>query len=289
MCMKKKMQRKVRQYWPYALSIFIIAFFALGMQTSKTWDSFYNVILGSANHSSVTQVLGKITSRNSANTSDVADLNLTDIEFYSSFDFADFLHFEAEIDDFGTQTKVRSGYFSMQAEENFCDGADILTGSENEALCGDDTAHPGCCECDYVIGSFNAAVMVNPGNVTADTVAGAVNEVKDHSGAGIIEVTTLLAAVFNKIWPAAITYDVGAVTVHESVPESLPFEYFKGTAAGDNHGNISTMQGDGSVIGPKDDAEHVGGGWRYAGMVRVRVNDAEVWMPYYEQDIWEGH
>jgi len=61
------------------------------------------------------------------------------------------------------------------------------------------------------------------------------------------------------------------------------FVNFIGTSAADQTRSISTLNGDGlAVDGPMPAA--AAPGWAYAGMVRVDINGAEYWMPFYTAD-----
>ena len=60
------------------------------------------------------------------------------------------------------------------------------------------------------------------------------------------------------------------------------FINFVGTTAADQTKSISTVNGDGAVTGPKNFSASAG--WEYVGMVKVEVNDAAFWMPYYQPD-----
>ena len=60
------------------------------------------------------------------------------------------------------------------------------------------------------------------------------------------------------------------------------FINFVGTTAADQTKSISTVNGDGVVTGPKNFA--AAAGWEYIGMVKVEVNGAPFWMPYYQPD-----
>ena len=61
-----------------------------------------------------------------------------------------------------------------------------------------------------------------------------------------------------------------------------PFIEFDGTSAADQTKSISTVNGNGTVTGPKN----FGGtaGWEFVGMVRVSINGNDFWMPYYQPD-----
>lgn len=61
-----------------------------------------------------------------------------------------------------------------------------------------------------------------------------------------------------------------------------PFIDFDGTSAADQTKNISTVNGDGSVEGPKNFSSSAG--WQFEGMVKVEVNGTDYWMPYYSAD-----
>ena len=55
-----------------------------------------------------------------------------------------------------------------------------------------------------------------------------------------------------------------------------------GTSAADQTKSISTVNGDGSVEGPKNYSSSAG--WAFEGMVRVAINGTDRWMPYYSED-----
>lgn len=57
--------------------------------------------------------------------------------------------------------------------------------------------------------------------------------------------------------------------------------YFKGTETADTTKNLSTLNGSGTVSGPKDT-----GGWVFSGMIKIQIKDAsenivERWVPSY--------
>ena len=56
-----------------------------------------------------------------------------------------------------------------------------------------------------------------------------------------------------------------------------------GSIPADTTENISSVNGDGSVEGPKNYSSSAG--WQFEGMVKVEVNGAEFWMPYYSIDV----
>ena len=62
-----------------------------------------------------------------------------------------------------------------------------------------------------------------------------------------------------------------------------PFINFEGTSAADQANNISTVNGDGTVEGPKNYSSTAG--WAYEGMIRVNVGGTDYWMPYYSADL----
>ncbi len=64
--------------------------------------------------------------------------------------------------------------------------------------------------------------------------------------------------------------------------DNEPFIKFDGTSAADQTKSISTVNGDGSVEGPKNFSASAG--WAFAGMIRVDVNGTDYWMPYYSAD-----
>lgn len=55
-----------------------------------------------------------------------------------------------------------------------------------------------------------------------------------------------------------------------------------GASAADDSRNISTMNGDGSVEGPKNYSTQ--NGWTFQGMVKINVNGTDSWFPYYTKD-----
>jgi hypothetical protein len=64
--------------------------------------------------------------------------------------------------------------------------------------------------------------------------------------------------------------------------DDVEFVDFVGTSAADQTKNISTVNGDGSVEGPKNFSASAG--WAFEGMIRVAVNGTDYWMPYYSAD-----
>jgi hypothetical protein len=61
-----------------------------------------------------------------------------------------------------------------------------------------------------------------------------------------------------------------------------PFIKFDGTSAADQTKNISTVNGDGAVEGPKNFSASAG--WAFEGMIRIDVNGTDYWIPYYSAD-----
>jgi len=57
---------------------------------------------------------------------------------------------------------------------------------------------------------------------------------------------------------------------------------FIGTSAADQTKSISTVNGDGAVTGPKNFS--AAPGWEYVGMIKIDVNGAPFWIPYYQPD-----
>ena len=57
---------------------------------------------------------------------------------------------------------------------------------------------------------------------------------------------------------------------------------FVGTSAADQTKSISTVNGDGAVTGPKNFS--AAPGWEYVGMIKIDVNGAPFWIPYYQPD-----
>jgi len=62
-----------------------------------------------------------------------------------------------------------------------------------------------------------------------------------------------------------------------------PFIQYAGTITGDATANISIMNGDGIVEGPK--AFGSVPGWQFEGMIRINVNNIDRWVPYYSEDL----
>lgn len=60
------------------------------------------------------------------------------------------------------------------------------------------------------------------------------------------------------------------------------FIHFQGTSAADQTKSISTVNGDGVVTGPKDYSSTAG--WAFGGMAKMKLNGADVWVPYYTAD-----
>jgi hypothetical protein len=61
------------------------------------------------------------------------------------------------------------------------------------------------------------------------------------------------------------------------------FVDFVGTTAADQTKSISTVNGDGVVDGPKNFA--AAAGWSFVGMIKIDVNGAPFWIPYYQPDL----
>jgi len=74
---------------------------------------------------------------------------------------------------------------------------------------------------------------------------------------------------------------VQAMTIDQN-DEDQAFIDYQGTSAADASKNISTMQGDGDVDGPRLYAGS--NGWFFIGMVKVEINGVAYWMPYYDVD-----
>jgi len=63
-----------------------------------------------------------------------------------------------------------------------------------------------------------------------------------------------------------------------------PFIQYAGTITGDATANISTLNGDGIVEGPKAYGG-LSAGWQFEGMIRINVNNVDRWVPYYSEDM----
>jgi hypothetical protein len=89
----------------------------------------------------------------------------------------------------------------------------------------------------------------------------------------------------------AAAYDFGQKSSSAAIPvvklEQLDvddvFVNFVGTSAADQTKSISTINGDGTVEGPKNFS--AAAGWAFAGMLRHEVNGTEAWIPYYIKDL----
>jgi hypothetical protein len=68
----------------------------------------------------------------------------------------------------------------------------------------------------------------------------------------------------------------------EQLDQDESFIDFVGTSAADQTKSISTVNGDGSVEGPKNYSSSAG--WQFEGMLRIEVNGTEYWQPYYSAD-----
>jgi hypothetical protein len=77
----------------------------------------------------------------------------------------------------------------------------------------------------------------------------------------------------------------GAIPVLElhQADQDETFINFVGTSAADQTKSISTINGDGTVTGPKNFSASAG--WEYVGMVKIDINGSAYWMPYYQPDI----
>jgi hypothetical protein len=80
------------------------------------------------------------------------------------------------------------------------------------------------------------------------------------------------------------TNAAGAYPVLSLDQDDQDFEFleFLGTEAADQTKNISTVNGDGAVDGPK--LFSASAGWQFVGMIKIAVNGADFWMPYYTPD-----
>lgn len=65
--------------------------------------------------------------------------------------------------------------------------------------------------------------------------------------------------------------------------DDKPFIRMDGTSAADQAHSISTVNGDGTVEGPKNYSSTAG--WYYQGMIRVNMNNQDYWMPFYSPDL----
>jgi hypothetical protein len=79
--------------------------------------------------------------------------------------------------------------------------------------------------------------------------------------------------------------NAGAIPVLEldQDDQDESFINYVGTSAADQTKSISTINGDGTVTGPKNFSASPG--WEYVGMVKVDINGSAYWMPYYQPDL----
>lgn len=68
----------------------------------------------------------------------------------------------------------------------------------------------------------------------------------------------------------------------EQVDQDFKFIEFNGTSAADQTKNISTVNGDGSVEGPKNFSASAG--WAFEGMIKIGVEGDDMWIPFYSAD-----
>jgi hypothetical protein len=73
----------------------------------------------------------------------------------------------------------------------------------------------------------------------------------------------------------------------DSTTINLPFIEYYGNVTTNFSGNITTVKGGGSIVGPKEPTltEH---GYSFAGMVKVRINGRNYRMPYYMEETPTG-
>jgi hypothetical protein len=184
----------------------------------------------------------------------------------------------APITDFGTQTNFAAGRFSATAGTNFNDGQDMLFGLSASATCGTGTGKT----CDILSGLYSECSLAGSAASAADGLYGGVFNVST-SGAGAMTATDL-AAIYAIVAKDGISTTTGSVAKFETMDGDLPFINYCGDSETNNLGSISTANGDGAIDGPKLASSSPG--WAFAGMVRIRVNGAEYWTPYYSADSW---
>lgn len=229
-----------------------------------------NVLLGTKDHSDVTEVYGRMTTRNEADSSDFMDLDFT------TENFGELLRIAAGIEDDGARTQFQAAQFAAQAKVDYNKSADILRGSESKATCGTGTGN----ECDVITGAYGLAVIKGSSAATVDSAQGVRGAISGEGG-GTYTWTDGAAGWF-EVLSAGTTTDGAVTRLISTVDTDLPFVHYEGSSAADVTANISTQNGDGAASGPQAYSSQAG--WTFTGMVKIRVNGAEAWMPYYVND-----
>lgn len=135
-----------------------------------------------------------------------------------------------------------------------------LTGSANDVVINE-----GSADIDFRVESNGQAkaIFVDAGNdligMFTDTPAAALDITQPSSSAAV------------------------PVLELEQLDVDDAFVNFVGTSAADQTKSISTVNGDGSVEGPKNYS--AAAGWAFAGMVRCEINGTVGWIPYYTADV----
>jgi len=116
----------------------------------------------------------------------------------------------------------------------------------------------------------DAGVFVWADSEDADFTADRANQFKVRASG---------SAEFTQNAPAAVL----PVMKLTQMDQNETFIDFVGTTAADQTKSISTVNGDGTVDGPKNAS--IFSGWTFVGMIKVDVNGADFWMPYYQPDV----
>jgi len=104
-------------------------------------------------------------------------------------------------------------------------------------------------------------------------------------GALEVDGTTRIDGLFDANARATITGPDASgqpVAILEQLDADKPFVSFTGTSGANQTASISSIQGDGSVIGPKDSSSAAG--WNFYKMMQVQVNQSGYWLPVYTTD-----
>jgi len=138
-------------------------------------------------------------------------------------------------------------------------GSNITTGSSNIIIGAGESAPDGEASNQLNIG----------GTIYGDLSTDYISLGDDTSPESNLEIDT------------TATVGVQAVTIDQDDADKA-FIDFQGTSSADAANNISTMNGDGSVEGPKNYSSS--NGWQYEGMIQIEINGVAYWMPYYSVD-----
>jgi len=135
-----------------------------------------------------------------------------------------------------------------------------------------------------IVDTNGTSVVVNEGSNDVDfrvETNGQTHAIFSDGGNDRVGIfTSTLAAALDVTQPGS----AAAIPVLELDQDDVDdaFINFVGTSAADQTKSISTVNGDGSVEGPKNFSASAG--WAFAGMVRCEINGTVGWMPYYTAD-----